>query len=333
MENNSGYIKTYQHFTNMTKRLAFIACFCAFLLAILGIFYLGGYLVHQVTILLVFIGTLSGYNLLIGYNGQFSFGHAAFFAVGAYVSAIMIDQYSIPYYLTILPAGLVCFVLGYLFGFPALRLEGLYLALTTFALVLVVPQLLKYFGGITGGVQGIFINKPPAPTSLGLNDDQWIAYFVIFVVTLLLIGAWNLTRGRIGRAMKAIRDNPIAAETMGINLSYVKTMTFGYSTFYAGITGALYLITLQYISPDMFSMYFAIPLIIAIIIGGIGTFTACIVGGAFIVYAPNLAEYVLKDNPDVMFGILLLIVIYTFPMGVGGLVALLRFKLLQRYMR
>ena len=182
-----------------------------------------------------------GLNLLTGFNGQFSLGHGAFYAVGAYTAAVLMDQMNVPYWATIPAAAIVCFIVGYLFGLPALKLEGHYLALATFALALAVPQILKYkwLEDLTGGVQGIVLSKPEVPFGLPLNEDQWLYYYCLIVMIVLYWAANNMINSRSGRAMMAIRDYSIAADTMGINVARYKTVTFGISAAYTGIAGAL----------------------------------------------------------------------------------------------
>ena len=177
-------------------------------------FVLGNYRVFQLTLAMAYSIAILGLNMLTGFNGQISLGHGAFYAIGAYTAAILMDKFGVPYWLTIPAAGVVCLVAGFLFGLPALRLEGLYLALATFALGVAMPQILKYKGleHWTGGAMGVVITKPDAPGWLpvSLSPDQWLYYFTLGWVVLLFFAAWNLLRGRIGRAMVAIRDQPIA---------------------------------------------------------------------------------------------------------------------------
>ena len=223
---------------------------------------LSDYRTFQVTLALVYAIAILGLNILTGYNGQFSLGHGAFYALGAYTAAIMIAQGEIAYWWTPPVAGLVCFCAGFLFGFPALRLEGLYLALATFALAVATPQILKsdHLAPLTGGVQGIVILKPDPPLGLPLSQDQWLYEFTLAVALVLFVGAWNLLRGRTGRAIKAIRDNPLAAEAMGVNRALYKTLTFGVSAFYTGVAGALGAIVIQFVAPDSFTVFLSITL-------------------------------------------------------------------------
>jgi branched-chain amino acid transport system permease protein len=204
-------------------------------------FFIANYRVFQMTLVLAYSIALLGLNMLTGFNGQISLGHGAFYAIGAYTTAILMDKAGVPYWATIPVAGAVCFVAGFLFGLPALRLEGLYLALATFALGVAMPQILKHksIEGWTGGVQGIVIIKPDPPEWSGLSQDHWLYFFTLVWVVLLFVLGWNLLRGRIGRAMVAIRDQPIAAQAMGVNTAIVKSLTFGVSALYTGISGAL----------------------------------------------------------------------------------------------
>jgi branched-chain amino acid transport system permease protein len=176
-------------------------------------FVLGNYRVFQLTLAMSYAIALLGLNMLTGYNGQISLGHGAFFAIGAYTAAILMDKAGMPYWATIPVAGFVCLVAGFLFGLPALRLEGLYLALATFALGVSMPQILKHksLEHWTGGAMGVVIIKPEAPEGLPLNQDQWLYFFTLAWVIVLFVVGWNLLRGRVGRALVAIRDQPIAA--------------------------------------------------------------------------------------------------------------------------
>src|SRR3954469_23936783 len=180
-------------------------------------FLVSNYRVFQFSMVLTYAIALLGLNILTGYNGQISLGHGAFYAIGAYVAAILMDKYNVPYWLVIPAAGAVCLLAGFLFGLPALRLEGVYLALATFALGVALPQLLKYkhLEEWTGGVQGITLIKPDPPIAsllgLKLNPDRWLYLFTLAVAVLMFVVAWTLLRGRVGRALIAIRDQPIAA--------------------------------------------------------------------------------------------------------------------------
>ena len=288
-------------------------------------FVISNYRVFQFTLALVYAIALLGLNMLTGFNGQISLGHGAFYAIGAYTAAILMDKFGVPYWLTVPAAGVVCLVAGFLFGLPALRLEGVYLALATFALAVAMPQLLKYKGleAWTGGVQGIVIVKPDAPAWSGLSQDQWL-YFVVLAFALALFAiAWNLLRGRIGRAMVAIRDQPIAARAMGVNTAMVKSMTFGVSAMYTGIAGALGAIVIQFVAPDSFDVFLSIALIVGIVIGGLASISGAIYGGIFIQFIPNVADQISKAAPWAIYGIFLIVFMYVMPTGVAGFIRIL----------
>src|SRR5215468_10983233 len=161
-------------------------------------FAVKNFLVFQLTLAIVYALAILGLNLLTGFNGQFSLGHSAFYAIGAYTAAIMMDKWDIDYYWTLPAAGVVCLISGFLFGLPALRLEGIYLALATFALAVATPQLLKasFLEHWTGGVQGIAITKPDAPFGLPFNADQWLYFFTLGVASILYVGAARLVQSR-----------------------------------------------------------------------------------------------------------------------------------------
>jgi branched-chain amino acid transport system permease protein len=271
-----------------------------------------------------------GLNLLTGFNGQISLGHGAFYAVGAYTTAVMIDQWSVPYGWTIPTAGVVCLVVGFLFGIPALRLEGLYLALATFALALAVPQILKYFEHWTGGSQGIVLSKPNAPLGLPLNPDQWLYFLTLAMLVVLFVLAANLLRGRTGRAIVAIRDNAIAAQSMGVNTALYKSLTFGVSAAYTGVAGALSAVTVAYVAPDSFDVFRSITFLVGIVIGGLASISGAIFGALFIQFVPNWAQDISKAAPWAIYGVFLIAFMYAMPRGIAGSLRLAAARWLRR---
>ncbi len=292
--------------------LAAVAVACALPL------FVSNFRLFQFTQVGIYAIALLGLNVLTGFNGQISLGHGAFYALGAYTTAIMIDKWSVPYGWTIPVAGLLCLVVGFLFGIPALRLEGLYLALATFALALAIPQILKYFEHWTGGSQGIVLSKPKAPFGLKLSPDQWL-YFVTLAVLLALfwLGA-NLLRGRTGRAIVAIRDNPIAAQAMGVNNALYKSLTFGVSAAYTGVAGALSALAIAFVAPDAFNVFLSITLLVGIVIGGLASITGAVFGALFIQFVPNWAQDISKAAPWAIYGIFLILFMYAMPRGIAG---------------
>jgi branched-chain amino acid transport system permease protein len=289
-------------------------------LACLLPFLVSNYRVFQFTLTLVYAIALLGLNMLTGYNGQISLGHGAFYAIGAYSAAILMDKFGVPYWLTIPVAGAVCMLAGFLFGLPALRLDPTYLALATFALAVAMPQILKFkgFAGWTGGVQGIVIVKPEAPEWTNLTQDQWLYFVVLFILVVMFVLGWNLLRGRIGRAMVAIRDQPIAAQAMGVNTAMVKSMTFGVSAMYTGVSGALGAIVIQFVAPDSFTLFLSISLVVGIVIGGLASISGAIFGAMFIQFIPNVADQISKAAPSAIYGVFLILFMYVMPGGVAG---------------
>jgi len=294
-------------------------------------FLIEDFRVFQVNLVLIYAIAILGLNILTGYGGQISLGHGAFYAVGAYTSAILISQLGMSSYLTIPISGVVCLVMGVLMGFPALRLAGHYLALATFALAIATPQLLKYKGieHWTGGVQGIVLEKPTPPFEIvlfgnDLSEDRWL-YFVILAIALGLFWmAHNLLSGRVGRAIMAIRDQPTAAAALGVNLTFVKTATFGLSAAYTGIAGALSALAVAYIAPDSFPAFLSISLLVGVVVGGLGSISGAIFGALFIQFVPNVADEISKSAPWAVYGAMLLALAYAAPNGVMGILKKIR---------
>ncbi len=300
----------------------------AVLLAVLLVlpFLVKNYRVFQFNLVLVYAIAILGLNMLTGFNGQISLGHGAFYALGAYTAAVLMDKLGVPYWLTLPIAGALCFAFGFMVGFPALRLAGHYLALATFALALAVPQLLKYkkIEAYTGGVQGLVLNKPEAPFEFSLfgqplSPDRWLYFFSLAVTILMFVLAYNLLRGRVGRALVAIRDHPIAATAMGINLPMFKSLTFGVSAAFTGVAGALGAIAVAFVSPDSFTVTLSIFLLVGVVVGGLASIPGAIFGAIFIQYVPNISDQISKSAPAAIYGVLLIALMYLMPMGVMGM--------------
>src|ERR1700712_1224947 len=281
--------------------------------------------------MLIYAIAVLGLNLLIGFNGQISLGHSAFFALGAYTAAILMNFGGWPYWATLPVAAALCFLAGLAFGFPALKLEGHYLALATFTLAIAMPQLLKYkaIAGWTGGVGGVLLEKPDPPEWTGLSPDQWLYYVCLIVAILLFWLVFNLLRGRSGRALMAIRDHAMAASTMGIGLARYKTIAFGISAGITGVAGALSAITVAYVAPDSFTLQLAVSFLVGLVVGGIASLPGCLIGGAFIVLIQNSSQSISDwmkvtfslryDVPAwAIYGVLLILLMYFMPRGIMG---------------
>lgn len=285
-------------------------------------FWFSSYHVFQATQILIFAIVLMGLNLLVGYSGQISLGHGAFYGLGAYIVAVLMARYDLSFYATIPVVAVVCFAAGFVFGLPALRLQGLYLALATFALAVAFPQLLSsdLLETVTGGVQGLSVIKPEAPFGLPLTADQWMYVLVASTASVLYLIARNLARSAVGRSLAALRDNPVAAATMGINLALYKTFAFATSAAYAGVGGALAAATLQFVAPDSFSALLSISFLVGLMIGGVGSMGTTVFGAAFIMLVPNLTDMAAKSLTGAVYGTILILFIYFLPGGVSQII-------------
>jgi branched-chain amino acid transport system permease protein len=290
-----------------------------------------------------FIGWMSvavaaaGLNLLTGYNGQISVGHGALYGIGAYTVALLVTDASWPLVPTVGAAAVVCFAVGVVVGLPALRIKGLYLALVTLAVAALFPLALEEFSSFTGGGSGLALTSPQlyrgrlrdrtvqwvSPTDR-LAPDQW-KYFIFLAVTVVVfVLAANLVKSRTGRSLVAIRDNDVAAEVSGIDVSRTKVLTFGISAAIAGIGGAMYALNNGRVNPTSFTLTLSIYFLVAVVVGGastvIGPAIGAVVYGLFIdVLAPELPER-LKAATPLILGILLILLMLTAPGGVVGIV-------------
>jgi branched-chain amino acid transport system permease protein len=279
--------------------------------------FVKNFIIFQMTMVLIYGLAVLALNILTGGSGQFSLGQSAFYALGAYTSAVLMEHANMNYALTLPVAGLVSFAAGYLFGKPALRLSGVYLALATFALATAMPQFLKlhFLEHWTGGVQGLVVTKPDAPFGLPIGQDMWLYYFTLAITLAIYVGSVNLLRSRSGRALMAIRDNEIAASAMGVNVAQYKTLAFGVSAGITGIAGGLGAIAVQFVAPDGYTIVLAISLFLGMVVGGVGWLPGSFIGAAFIIFVPNIAESVSKGLSGAVFGVLLFIVIFLVPHG------------------
>jgi branched-chain amino acid transport system permease protein len=226
-------------------------------------------------------------------------------------------------------AALICFALGVLFGLPALRFEGPYLALVTLAMAVATPQMLKYFDTWTGGQQGINLVKPLPPRELGIDRDRWLYFLALASLLLAMRVAANMLHGRTGRALVAIRDHPIAAAAMGIDTARYKTLAFGTSTLFTGVAGALSAIVLGFVAPESFSLFLSLSFLVGSAVGGIATIGGAIVGGFFIEFVPNLANDISDAAPWAIYGLVMLLFMYAMPRGVVGSLTPLLNRLLR----
>ncbi len=281
-----------------------------------------------------------GLNILTGYNGQISLGHGAFVLIGAYTSAILMDDQSQlgfvdgaawPFWTTIIAAAVVCGVAGFAIGFPALRLSGPYLAIATLALVISMPSILRKYDGLTGGAQGLFVKQPPPPPGLGgvLERDEWLYLLCVGVAIVMILIAWGILRGPLGRAFVAVRDSEVAAAAMGINVARVKIAAFTISALYAGVAGALLTQLLGVITPESVDIIVSINFLTAIVIGGLASLLGAVIGAFALVLLPSdgpdilgeiplFPDNVVQRAPGVIQGAAVILVVLLMPFGVAG---------------
>jgi len=311
------------------KRLSYGGCL---MIALILPFVVEGFTTFQFTLAGIYAIAILGLNILSGYNGQFSLGHSTFYGIGAYTSAILMDRFEVLAYWTIPVAAIICLIFGFLFGLTVTRLAGLYLALATFALAIATPQILKskHVEDWTGGVQGLDVFRPDIPSSVPLESDQWW-YFVMLACLLLML--WltkNLVNSRSGRAMVAIRDNPLAARSMGINTTLYKAITFGVSGLYAGVAGALSAIIIEFVAPDSFTFIVSFFFLTGMVIGGMASIPGVIFGALFVLFLPNIAEDFSKNLAYAIFGVFLILTVYLMPSGAAGLFRIILARVKQK---
>jgi branched-chain amino acid transport system permease protein len=300
------------------RRVRIAMLVAALAVAILIPFFFAPFRNNQFSLVLAYSVAVLGLNLLVGYNGQISLGHGFFFALGAYTSALLIAKASVPYLLTVPAAGAVAFAAGFVFGVPALRLRGLYLALVTLSLAVVAPQLIKRFDGLTEGTSGLSVNQPTSP-GFGLADDQYIYFLTLAIAAVMFLLAWNLVRGQTGRSVMAIRDNEIPAKAMGIDIARVKTQVFAVSAGFAGVAGALYVFTVGFVAPESFTVTLSLGLLAAMVVGGLGSVTGAVFGALFIEFVPTWAGDVNEALTGVIYGGVLIAFMFVLPGGVASL--------------
>ncbi len=295
--------------------------------------WLSDFRASEVAYVGIYFIAILGLNILTGYTGQISLGHGAFMAIGGYTTAILVGHHTVRDLWTIPLAGLVAGAAGLLFGLPALRLSGLYLALATFALAVALPAVLKKFSHFTGGTEGIQLFGRPGFTGKGyehvhalgqkLTFNDWLYYLCWTIAAVLFVVAWILLGGRMGRSFRAIRDSEVAATSSGVNLPLYKTLAFGVSAFYAGIAGSLFALATTFVNPDTFPIVLSLYLLIGAVISGLGSIWGILAGALFLQYVPTLASKYVSNAPgapSVAYAIVLIVVVILLPFGLTGLI-------------
>jgi branched-chain amino acid transport system permease protein len=264
------------------------------------------------TVAVYFIAILA-LDIVTGYTGQISIGHGAFMAVGGYTTAILTHNHGWNDLATLPAAAVVGFVAGVIVGLPALRFHGVYLALTTFAVALSVPQLAKKYSHFTGGTEGLSL---PSHSGLWLYEVSWAVGGVMFVL------AWLLLRGRTGRAFRATRDSEIAAASSGVSLAVYKTIAFGVSAGIAALAGSLFVLVNNFINPDVFGLQLSLYILIGAVVGGLGSLWGVLAGAAFIQLLPiglTTSHVTSSQAVPVIFGAVVIGVMALLPLGAADL--------------
>ena len=308
--------------------------------------YFPSYTIYLFNIILVHVILAVGLNILVGYTGQISLGHAGFFAIGAYGTALIMTHLHLPFPAALILAGLVAAFFGFIIGLPALRLEGPYLAIATLGFGLTIMHIIGRWD-IFGGRMGIHtppldLGLPNSAYSLVIEGDVKIYYLILTITVLMVIGARNLMKTRVGRAFVAIRDDDIAAEVMGVNLTIYKTLSFAVSAFYAGVAGGLYGFVLNFFDPFTFNLIMSIIFLVMIVVGGLGSVLGAIMGATLITYLqydllknvgelPYLGELLVKFSRkwftviglenlgSIALGIIMICIVIFEPLGMYGI--------------
>lgn len=313
-------IRLFKYLSTFVWYLALIVL-CLFLPVVLD-----DYLTSLFSFICIYAVGATGLMLLAGYTGQVSLGHAAFFAIGAYTSAIITSKGG-PFLLALPAAGILAGLVGVAIGLPVLRLSGLYLSIATMGFAFIIEEIIARWESVTRGNLGIYVN-PPAIGNFWFDTEMRFFYlaFTILVITVLL--ARNILRSPTGRAMIAIRDSEVAAQAMGISMPRFKTLAFAVSAFFTGIAGSLYAHKLSFINPESFTLLVSIEFLAMIIIGGLGSIHGAVFGAIFFIMLPQLIvltkdymPHFLKEQTGLesgLFGLMIVLFILFEPMGIYG---------------
>ncbi|MCJ7773833.1 MAG: branched-chain amino acid ABC transporter permease [Desulfobacterales bacterium] len=287
-----GYKEDERIFRTRFKRVWFVILVLSAAIVWIGSkFGIGANEYHFFITNLILVNLIAaiGLQLLTGFTGLLSLGHAAFMGVGAYTSAVLITTFGMPFGLSILVAGLVASMFGIIVGFPSLRIKGFYLMVATLAFQFVIDYVIMHWDSVTRGARGI---EMPKPFIFGISLETHTDFFVfLFILTIMMMwGAKNLTRSKIGRAFIAIRDNDVSAEIIGISIFRYKLLSFAISAFYAGVAGAIFASINRAAIPENFLLLHSILLLAMVMIGGLGRLVGTVFGVIFITLIPVLLD-------------------------------------------
>ena len=251
-------------------------------------------------IFIAIVGAL-GLNILVGYTGQISIGHAAFMSVGAYTAANLAVRLGLPFWITLPAGGMMAAVIGVIVGMPSLRIKGLYLAIATLAGQLIIEWTINHVPAISGGAQASIQVERPSLFGVSFNTQGHLYFFLLFFAVLAIVATLNLVRSRIGRAFVAVRDQDIAAEIIGIDIYRYKLMAFAISSFYAGVCGVLYTYYFGIANYEQFQLIVSIDYLAMIIIGGLGSVLGSILGAVFVTLLPIVIRILMENIGSLFF--------------------------------
>jgi branched-chain amino acid transport system permease protein len=314
--------------------------FCALILFLAAFpFFAKNYYIYVFNFMAINVIVVVGLNLLVGYTGQISLGHAGFFAIGAYGTLVLMTKAHLPFLIALPCAGLVAAFFGFLLGLPALRLEGPYLAIATLGFGITATQVIgkiKMFGERQG------LHAPELTIGPWRIETDKDFYFILIPITIFLVlFARNIVKTKVGRAFISIRDADIAAETMGVNLTYYKTLAFAVSAFYAGIGGGLYAFVLRFIEPELFNLFMSVMFLTMAVVGGLGSMMGPIAGASLlglldlqlrnILEIPYFGQWIkalsesffsmtgVSNIQLIIFGLILILIMLFEPLGIFGI--------------
>src|SRR3954466_14948638 len=274
------------------------------LLVLLAIapFVLSSYIVSQLVFVCIYATVGVGLMILTGFTGQASLGHAAFLAIGAYTAAYL-QQFNVPFPVYFLTAGLLTGIIGALVGFPALRLQGIYLVIATISFAFIVEEILARWEHVTNGNEGMRVKTLSLFSQAVPRDSPGFYFLCLGVLILVILGTLNLMRSPTGRAFIAIRDSETAARSMGVNVALYKVKAFAISAAITGFAGVLFAHKMTFISPEMFTLQLSIEFIIVILIGGTFSLHGAVLGPIFLVMIDPFLTYLKDDMPGIIAGV------------------------------
>lgn len=305
------------------------AAIFAIVLLALPFFFQSRYVNHILNVILIYVMLGMSVNLIFGYIGALTLGHAAFFGIGAYVAAITSTQMGLAFLPSVLCAAIIGCVAGIIIGIPTLRLKGPYFAIATIGLNNIMVVIFLNWESVTGGAQGI--SGIPSPSILGLefNSELTIYWLLLVTVSVLFVLYRNMIISHYGKIMIAVRDNELAAGAMGINTARTKLMVLSISTTIAAIAGAYYAHTINYVAPDAFPVMESITFLILVVIGGVGFKYGPIYGAVLVIMLNEYLQYFERFNM-LIYGILIMVLLLFMPSGIAGIVEIAREKYYKR---